>query len=385
MPRKLRTTALLAAVAALTGGFLVPPAVQAAAASPTAVVVVSGLNNPRGLALAGNELLIAEAGTGGPVTVTNPDGSKNGFGYTGSISAVSQPAQAAQQSPHRVVTGLLSSAGVSSSPGLPEGSAASGADGVAATSPHNLAVLVTTYSNLPEEMKAQAGRLLLAHPYRQPRSVADIAGYERAHDPDHQGADTNPYAVIAYRDGWLVADAAANTVLRVDRRGHVSLFHVFTNITDGPCAGRSDPSPEFPGCNFVPDALAVDRLGNVYVAGLGSLVPGAGQVVQLDSRGHQRAIWTGFNSVVGVAAGSDGSIYVSQLFASPTTPGNFTPGVLTKVDHAGQRTNIDVPLPAGVVVDRHNNVYVAANSLSTATGNGFPGPDSSGQVWRIRF
>lgn len=381
MPWKLRTTALVAAVTALAGGLLVP--VAAAATTPTADVVVSGLNNPRGLALAGNELLIAEAGTGGPVVVTNPDGSQNGFGYTGSIAAVTDPAEVTGQAPRRVVTGLLSSAGVSTSPGLPEGSAASGADGVAARSPQNLAILVTTYSNLPSSMGEQAGKLLRSHPDRQPWAAADITGFERTYDPDGQGVDSNPYAVIAYRNGWLVADAAANSVLRVDRGGHVSLFHVFANITDGPCAGQSDPSPAFPGCNFVPDALAADQQGNVYVAGLGSLVPGAGQVVELDPYGQQQASWTGFDSPVGVAAGSDGSVYVSQLFASPSTPGSFIPGVLTKVDPAGQRTSIDVPLPAGVVVDQHDNVYVSAYSLSTAAGNG--APDSSGQVWRIRF
>ena len=379
MPWKLRTTALLAAVTALAGGLLAPVSAQAGTASP--VVVVSGLNNPRGLALAGNELVIAEAGTGGPITVTNPDGSQNGFGYTGSISAVSNPAHAAHTTPNRVITGLLSSAGVSTSPGQPEGSAASGADGVAAISPEGLAVLITTYSNLPSSMAAQAGKLLQPSPL----PAADITGYERANDPDGQGFDSNPYAVIAYRDGWLVADAAANTVLRVDRGGQVSLFHTFGNITDGPCAGQSDPSPAFPGCNFVPDALAVDRQGNIYVAGLGSLVPGAGQVVQLDPDGRQRAVWTGFNSPVGVAAGSDGSIYVSELFASPSTPGSFIPGVLTRVDPAGQRTGIDVPLPAGVVVDQLGNVYVSAYSLSPAAGNGTPGADTSGQVWRIRF
>jgi hypothetical protein len=382
MSWKVRTTAVLAAVTGVAGALLAPVAAHAAA--PQSVVVVSGLNNPRGLALAGNELLIAEAGIGGPVLLDNPDGSQNGYGYTGSVSAVSDPARATDRTPRRVITGLLSSAGAAR-PGSAEGSAATGADAVAASSPQNLAVLVTTYPNLPDSLKAQAGKLLRSHPDGQPTVVADITGYERAHDPDGQGADSNPYAVVAYRGGWLVADAAANTVLRVDRHGHVSLFHVFGNITDGACAGRSDPSPAFPGCNFVPDALAVDRQGNVYVAGLGSLVPGAGQVVQLDSHGAQRAIWTGFSSVVGVAAGSDGSIYVSQLFASPSTPGSFIPGVLTKVDHAGQRTDFDVPLPAGVVVDRHDNVYVSAYSLSPAAGNGTPGADTSGQVWRIRF
>ena len=40
-------------------------------------------------------------------------------------------------------------------------------------------------------------------------------------------------------------------------------------------------------------------------------------------------------------------------------------------------------LPAGVVVDRWNNVYVSAWSTSTETGSF--GPNSDGQVWRLRF
>ncbi|MCW2646115.1 MAG: hypothetical protein JWP07_2224, partial [Pseudonocardiales bacterium] len=50
--------------------------------------------------------------------------------------------------------------------------------------------------------------------------------------------------------------------------------------------------------------------------------------------------------MTGVAVGHDGELYVSQLFADPSTPG--LPGVLTRVKGA-QRTNVDVPFPAGVV------------------------------------
>jgi len=46
---------------------------------------------------------------------------------------------------------------------------------------------------------------------------------------------------------------------------------------------------------------------------------------------------------------------------------------------------MDVPFPAGVAVDKSNNVYVSALSLSPDTGVGIPGIDTSGQVWRVRF
>jgi hypothetical protein len=380
---KLRSTAALAAVAALSGGLIQAQTAEAASVSGAPVVVVSGLNNPRQLALAGNELFIAEAGKGGSTIVTNPDGSQKGFGLTGSVSAVTDPASAQDQSPTRIITGLLSSASATASPGSPVGSAAGGADGIAARSPQHLAIIETTFRGTAPMAQWQDGHLLLARPGGSVRPLADVAQYETTHDPDGQGVDSNPYSVAAYRDGWLVADAAGNDVLRVDHKGRISVFHIFENIVTGPCAGKSDPTPEFPGCNFVPDALAVDGGGNVYVAGLGSLVPGAGVIVKLDSRGQQVASWSGFNSVTGIAVGGDGALYVSQLFA-PRTSGPGLPGVLTRVQD-GQRTDVDVPFPAGVVVDRDNNVYVSAYSISPETGNGFPGADTSGQVWRVRF
>jgi hypothetical protein len=49
-----------------------------------------------------------------------------------------------------------------------------------------------------------------------------------------------------------------------------------------------------------------------------------------------------------------------------------------------RRTNMDVPFPAGVAVDKTNNVYVSTLSLSPDTGVGIPGIDTSGQVWRVR-
>ena len=46
---------------------------------------------------------------------------------------------------------------------------------------------------------------------------------------------------------------------------------------------------------------------------------------------------------------------------------------------------MDVPFPAGIALDRHGNVYVSAFSILPGTGAGFPGVDTSGQVWRLRF
>jgi hypothetical protein len=203
-------------------------------------VVVSGLNNPRQLAFTRHgTLLVAEAGKGGSAgPFDGPEGPAT-VGFTGSISAVRDAWRATGTSPHRIVTGLMSTA-------APDGSAATGSDGVAAGR-HDSVYIQETYvptAWLTGLDNSQNGRLLLAR-HGKLRTVADISGYEAANDPDGHGFDSDPYAVLPYQGGHLVADAAANDVLWVSRHGHILLFHVFPNVTTGSCASMEDP-PGFP-------------------------------------------------------------------------------------------------------------------------------------------
>ena len=367
------------------GALIVSLCAAPAGATPTKpgsskpVVVVSGLNNPRQLSLIdGVELLIAEAGTGGTVEFQGPEG-PTFVGTTGSVSAQWFPQFVHNQSPHRIATGLISGA-------AKDGSNATGSDGVSSRHLGDPIYTQVTFvppdTVSPQVAQAQNGKLVrLKH--GQPKPVADITGFEAANDPDGHGVDSNPYAVLARQRDLLVADAAGNDVLSVDKHGRISVFHVFPNVTTGACAAVADP-PGFPGCNFVPTSLATDRWGNVYVGGLSSLTPGEAQVVKLDHTGqHVLQTWGGFTSVTGLAVGSDGSLYVSQLFAPASAPG--LPGVLTKIGRNGQRTNVDVPFPAGLATDAFGNVYVSAFSVAPGTGMGVPGIDSSGQIWRLRI
>ena len=90
--------------------------------------------------------------------------------------------------------------------------------------------------------------------------------------------------------------------------------------------------------------------------------------------------------MTGVAVDNNGSLYVSQFEATEAHPINpQAVGVVTKIACNGKRTNVDVPFPAGIAVDRWHNVYVSAFSGSPASGLGVPGIDTSGQVWRLRI
>jgi sugar lactone lactonase YvrE len=201
---------------------------------------------------------------------------------------------------------------------------------------------------------------------------------------------SNPYAAVSQRNRTLVADAGANTIVSVDRKGEVSLFAL---LPDPPTGEITDPETgETFDTDAVPTSIAEDRHGNIYVGTLASELPGEASVFVYGPRGGDPIkVIEGFTTVTGVAVGRDGSIYVSELFGGDPTA--IPPGQLTKIARDGTRTTIPVPLPAGIAVDRWNNVYVAAWSISPADGlvppDAPPGtpviPDSDGQVWRLRF
>jgi hypothetical protein len=381
MPGRLSVRVALAVAAAASVAIPLaavgPAAASASPAPPPApVVLVSGLNNPRQLSLGSNgTLFIAEAGNGGTFKASSPELGTQYIGPSGSISAVSDPATGSNETPNRVATGFLSAASQN-------GQDATGSDGVAA-SINSKAVFVqeTFFGSLPSFFGDQSGNLYhVTLKTGSPAAVANISAYEAAHDPDGQGVASDPYAVLRLANRLLVADAAGNDVLQVNSAGTVSLFHVFPNITTGVCAKRFDPTPAFPGCNFVPDALATDGAGHIFVAGLASLARGQGQVVEFNSNGTKvLATYSGFTSPDGLAIGRDGSIYVSQLTAPS---GGQAPGLVTRIFGA-RRTTVAVPLPSGLAIDAAGNLYVSTFSIAPAAGLGVPGADTSGQVWRL--
>ncbi|WP_091930582.1 ScyD/ScyE family protein [Blastococcus sp. DSM 46786] len=348
-----------------------PPAGPADASRLAPVPVARQLDNPRQLDMTSDGVLvIAESGTGGD-DCADVGGDTVCVGTTGAVSIVRHPAKVQGVTAERVVTGLLSEAG-------PSGIGATGNDAASARTLGRIYIAKDVdvpdgITGLPEE---QEGKLLRAAAGRPASVVADIRAFEAANDPDGQGVESNPYAVLDIGDKVLVADAAANAVLAVDRRGRISVFAVLPTITGGACDTRLNQDGSY-SCDPVPTALSFSRDGDVIVGGLGSLVPGAGRVWELDHRtGAIQQTWTGFTGVTGAAQDQAGNLYASELFG-----GDDGSGQLVMVPKNGARATLPVPSPAGVVVDQRGNVYVAANSLSPGTGIG--APDSDGQVWRL--
>ena len=293
-----------AVLAVSVGGLLLTSMGSAQAATratakkaPTPTVVVSGLNNPRQLSLAWDgSLYIAEAGKGGPTCATGPQG-ETCIGLTSSISRVARPWSASNTKPVRIIDGLPSGGG-------PDGSFSVGVDGVGVRGKN--VFLIETFAP-PDVLPGGApfklmGKLLKSNGSDHVTAVADISAAEAKFDPDHNGFDSDPYAVLVLKDRILVADAAANAVFQV-QGSKVSVWAVFKDDTKS-------------GAQFVPTSLALAPDGTVYVGGLSGEVPGRGKVVQLTQGGAKLKWFNGFTTVTGVAVGQDGTLYVSELFAN---------------------------------------------------------------------
>jgi len=338
-----------------------------AAAHPQ--VVVRGLNNPRQLDRGpGGGLYIAEAGRGGD-TCFGEGEEEFCLGETGAVSFVGRPGQATDTEPRRINTGHLSAAG-------PDGTFALGATGVAKFgaksgrfhSVFNFAPPDLVPEPLPGE---QLGKLIRATWANRKHIVADIAAYEFENNPDGEGVDSNPYAVLDLGGRLLVADAAADTVYSVSKEtGDINVFAVIDTSSEG-----RDP---------VPTSLARGPHRSILVGTLGAgEAPGAAEVRAYSRKGKLLHTVGGFTTVVGVAYDKrHDDLYVSELFAGEDP--EAIPGALTKVAADGERQTVPVPVPGGVAVNKKGIVFVAAWSIGTEDGT-FGIPDSSGQVWRMRF
>jgi len=357
--------------AALAAGSWTVAGRTAAARAGAPDVVVSGLNNPRQLSLGpGGGLYIAEAGRGGDQCFGAGEEAIC-LGETGAVAFVGRPGKAENKAPRRIITGFFSGAG-------PTGEFALGATGVSKEGEPGK--FYSAFNFVPPEFvpppfsPEQLGKAIRNTWKGKSKIFADVAAYELAHNPDGENVESNPYAVLALHRRVLVADAAGDSVLSVNKKtGKVSLFAVI----DRKQGGR-DP---------VPTSLARGPHRTILVGTLGAgEAPGAGTVFMLDRHGKLLHSMSGFSGIVGLASDKrHGDLYVSELFAGfdPNDPTSI-PGQVTKVDEKGHRTSVPVPFPGGVAVDKKGRLYVAAWSIGADTGT-FGIPNSSGQVWRMHL
>lgn len=225
-------------------------------------------------------------------------------------------------------------------------------------------------------------------------TVADIAAYEKARNPDARNrygftdlaphcanqvpadagggfpqrgvVDSNPYALTSLPGGgWLVADAGANAILKVSRHGRVSTAAVLPPVPVRVTRAIAT-SLALPTCTIghvyrlqpVPTDVELGRFGRVFVTSLPggpeSPVLGAnGGVFAVDTRhGKVRRVAGGLLGAVDLAVGRHGTVYVAELFGNR----------ISKLTRHGVRTVVNLPSPGAVE-------SAGGRLFATTTGN----------------
>jgi hypothetical protein len=311
--------------------------------TPSTIVVMTGLNNPRGLAFGpGGWLYVAEAGTGGSGPCLTIRGISQCVGATGSVSRWKHGR--AQQ---RVATGLPSYAPQVSPP--PDG----------ATGPHDIAfddgkawlTIGVDGDRDPREIRAAFGNgfgwLARMQKNGSWSLKTDIAAHEVATNPAGPPLDSNPYGLLVDDGKKYIAEAGGNALLRI-RKNSISTVAVFPSRFQG---RRTDSVPteviEGPG-----NSLLVSELTG------GPFFPGEANIWRVERNGTATPYLAGFTTIIDIDWSCDGRhLYVLQIasgmFMAP-------PPVLLKVD---PQTNTRTPIagaeltqPTSVAVDcRHHD------------------------------
>jgi hypothetical protein len=367
-----KTLLALVAIAAIVA---VPSAQAHSGTGGDWKTVATGLDNPRGIAVAKNgDIWVAEAGKGGagPCHPGEGQGSPLAcFGASGAFTLIHNGVQT------RVVTGLPSFGDQGT------GDNAIGAADIVVNGSH-VTGLVGGGGGADERaaLAAAAGpaaglfdMMVKIDPWTgKLRPFADFAAYETANNPDKGEIDSDSYGLAERHGGFVVADAAGNDVLAVDFKKHISTLAVFPDVLV-PAPPFIQPPP--PGglipMQAVPTTVAVrPKDPNVYVGQLTGFPfpPGAASVWGIRPDGSTFQYAKGFTNIVDIAWGPKGSLYVLEITSAGLLADN-PEGALIRVWPNGKQTTVastGLVTPTGVAIAHDGTVYVT--NYGTSAGKG---------------
>ncbi len=330
----MRQFGLFIVLAALTVG--------SCGSDPRGVVVLDSLSQPRGIAVDGSRICVAEAGEIGP---DGPTREQPGQLEADTGRVVCTPLE--DEEPETVLDEL---------PFVyyPDAAVTSGAADVASDS-GDLWVLVG-------ESYGELARSIVAIEVGEASKVVDLLAFAESRQIASDGLKSNPFSFVLAPDraGFFVADAATGTVLQAGMDGVVELF-------------ATVPGHEvLTGMAWGPD-------GDLYVASFGQLPhpEGSGAVLAVDRDGRHRVVVDGLTMPIDVGFDTAGGLLILEYSSPPEDPGGTDAyrdrtGALLHVSEPESDTTPTVLLDR---LDRPTGLSVGTGSawISISAGEQAPG------------
>jgi len=226
--------------------------------------------------------------------------------------------------------------------------------------------------------------------------VLNLYDFEVANNPDGGLLESNPYAVEAISGNKaLVADAAANDLLRVDRKGNVEVLAIFpeelvstANIKNLLGCPTTEPFPPGP-CSFgpqipaqaVPTSIAIGPDGYYYVGELKGfpspigesniwrISPDAYMAECGNSPDCVKLFDGGFTSIIDLAFDKNGILYVAEMDAMSWFAMEIGAGVGGTIKACDPETlecievATGIPMLTAITFDKQGRLWATQNSL----------------------
>lgn len=337
----------------------------------TSEILLTGLLDPRFIAIDDTDVYFTESGNGGdesvfatagegtpesadPISMTGQSGKLSRLSADGTVTEVVSDFRSYTFGDHGEVVGAA---------GVALDGAGFAYVAVGAPGPDVPNITLTGEESVVYKVDLASGEKTV---------LVDIAAYEIANNPDPAAIDSNLYGV-AFMDGTVfVADAGGNTIYTVDAEtGEIAPWVVtggfpaeFLPESGNPARGGDRE------LDSVPSGLVIGPDGRIYVSFTtgGPFLPGFAPINAYSVDGTEETYATGLTMSSGLDFASDGMLYVAIVSVDFINGG---PGQIVRVEDDGSLTVVidGLTMPAGIKFDGEDNLYVIEHA-SVVPGGG---------------